>query len=87
MNKDIKIYVVTHKPFNNDFLKSLNIYKTIKVGNNKNLVWCFSDDKNDNIAEKNSNFCELTALYWFGKIPIVILLEYVIIEDILQITI
>jgi len=67
MNKDIKIYVVTHKPFNNDFLKSLNIYKTIKVGNNKNLVCDFSDDKNDNIAEKNSNFCELTALYWIWK--------------------
>lgn len=59
--------VVTHKPF--EPCTSDSSYKTIAVGNNKDLfenVWR-DDVGTDQIAELNYCFCELTALYWFWK--------------------
>lgn len=61
----MKIYVVTHKPFEQP--KS-PIYKVIKVGSG-----CFemddseSDSTGDNISTLNYKYCELTALYWIWK--------------------
>ena len=61
-----KIYVVTHKKVKRKLPK---LYTYIQVGK------CFShddygylsDDTGDNIALKNKNYCELTALYWIWK--------------------
>lgn len=60
------IYVVTHKEFN---YKLLENYIPIQVGKcNTNLTLPYlTDDKGDNIAYKNSNYCELTAIYWIWK--------------------
>lgn len=59
------IYVVSHKPFT---LPSDKLYKKIYVGNNrpeeKNAI---QDNTGDNIAKKNPNYCELTAIYWVWK--------------------
>jgi len=60
------LLVVSHKPF-----KCPNIggYKPIYVGPKKFEInrYAFRDDSGDSIAEKNPNYCELTALYWFWK--------------------
>lgn len=60
------IFVVSHKQYKE---VNSNLYKTIQVGK-INTDLCFStitDDTGDNIAEKNSNYCELTAFYWLWK--------------------
>lgn len=60
------IFVVMHKPY-----KTPNIspYKSIAVGPNKNnFVTVYKDNKGeDNIANKNASYCELTAHYWIWK--------------------
>lgn len=85
MKKDklnIKILVAYHKPF--DLLKS-NILTPIHVGrdisqNTDSKSWLEQnmpgDNTGDNISYKNKNYCELTALYWVGKISIQIILDY-----------
>ena len=61
-----KIYVVTHKNFTQ---KLPDNYQPIQVGKmfTHNDLGYISDDTGDNIAEKNKNYCELTALYWIWK--------------------
>lgn len=61
-----KIFVVTHK---NIELPNIEIYTPIVVGNKKFKFpdFYYRDDINDNISEKNPNYCELTALYWIWK--------------------
>lgn len=61
------IFVVTHKKFNNTDLKEP--YEVISVGSNEKklgfkLMDCIGED---NIAEKNPYYCELTAQYWIWK--------------------
>lgn len=60
------ILVVSHKPFQSPEIEG---YKPIYVGPKKFEINSnsFRDDKGDSIAEKNPNYCELTALYWFWK--------------------
>jgi hypothetical protein len=60
----IELYVVTHK----EFSKVLEDRIVIGVGSNKNIsvANCY-DNTGDNIADKNPNYCELTALYWIWK--------------------
>lgn len=60
----IEMYVVTHKK--SDFLPQNRIF--IGVGKDKKIdnVQVYDDNMN-NISEKNSSFCELTALYWIWK--------------------
>lgn len=62
---EVKLFVVSHKKFK---CPQNNIYKAILVGN-KDFEFpdSFRDDTNINIAHKNSNYCELTALYWIWK--------------------
>lgn len=68
----MKVYVVTHKNFKDDFLKSKNYYQVIKVGNNmKNSEaqkknWQV-DSEGNNISTANPYYCELTAQYWGWK--------------------
>lgn len=61
-----KIYVITHKDFKYNIL---DIYQPIFVGNKKpaeNIKY-ISDSSGVNIANKNENYCELTAIYWIWK--------------------
>ena len=59
------IYIVSHK---NIELPVLEGYKPIQVGNaEENFAGFARDNTGDNIAEKNANYCELTALYWIWK--------------------
>lgn len=64
MNKSC-FYVVTHKQAQMPEKKG---YYPIVVGKNEvKYKRGFKDNTGDNISEKNSNYCELTALYWIWK--------------------
>lgn len=60
-----KIFVVTHKQVK---LPEEKGYIPMIVGNN-NVYYpmCVRDNIGNNIANKNANYCELTALYWMWK--------------------
>lgn len=62
----IEMFVITHRDL---FLKIPNNYKIIGVGDygKKNANTILSDSTGDNIAQKNPNYCELTAIYWLWK--------------------
>lgn len=66
MKKNIKILVVSHKNYKmpKDFM-----YLPVGVGSKKNeLNKIFVlDDTGDNIAKRNNQYSELTALYWAWK--------------------
>lgn len=63
MNPNIKILVVTHKPYSfpND-----NNYVPIQVGKDIADIALpyLTDNQGENLSAKNPYFCELTALYW-----------------------
>lgn len=64
MNK--KIFIVVHKKVK---LPNNELYSPIVVGD-KNFNFpttYYRDDVEENIAIKNPNYCELTALYWIWK--------------------
>lgn len=63
----LKIYNVAHKPLN---LVKNSTYQPIMVGDipEAEVPETFiRDNTNDNIANKNPNFSELTAIYWLWK--------------------
>jgi hypothetical protein len=61
----VKIFVVTHKE--NPILSN-ELFIPMQVGNNDNIYpEILRDNTLDNIAYKNSNYCELTATYWVWK--------------------
>ena len=60
---NLQIYVVSHKEA--EFPKE-EIYTPIQVGKKESFTKV-RDNTGDNIAEKNPNFCELTAAYWIWK--------------------
>lgn len=60
------IYVVTHKEFNYKILKNYIPIQVGKINTKINLPY-IGDDTGANIAEKNNNYCELTAIYWIWK--------------------
>lgn len=62
----MKIYVVTHKKFNPPKIMGYIPIQVGKINTNEKLGY-ISDDTGINIAEKNSTYCELTALYWMWK--------------------
>lgn len=62
---NIKILVATHKKYE---MPSNDIYLPIHVGKEgKSDLGYIGDNSGDNISIKNSNYCELTALYWAWK--------------------
>lgn len=59
------IYIATHKKFENPNLVN---YIPLQVGaEGKVNLGYLTDNTGDNISNKNSNFCELTGLYWIWK--------------------
>lgn len=64
----MKIYVVTHKPVDLQPLGLDKCYSIIRVGPySREQNGLLSDADGDSIAEKNPNYCELTAMYWMWK--------------------
>lgn len=62
---DIKILVATHKKY---WMPEDTVYMPIHVGReNKDDLGYIGDNTGDNISVKNSNYCELTGLYWAWK--------------------
>lgn len=66
MNKNISIYIASHKKFNPP---SIEGYLPIEVGADLRDEHYFDvmDNTGDNISKKNNSFCELTAYYWIWK--------------------
>ena len=62
MNKLLMITAI-HKKY---WLPDDEMYLPVQVGNGENLG-IIRDNAGDNIAEKNINYCELTAMYWAYK--------------------
>ena len=64
----ISVYVVSHKPYKLSDNMS-ECYKLMRVGKYGQdfSVKELSDSTGNNIAEKNPNYCELTAMYWIWK--------------------
>lgn len=64
--KKCKIYVVAHKDFS---IPIDTMYVPIQVGAQSDLFGSrgIRDNTENNIAGKNPNYCELTALYWIWK--------------------
>lgn len=61
----MKVYVVTHKPFDRPLPKD---YEYMQVNAANNPHFCpLTDDTGDNISKKNPYYCELTAAYWIWK--------------------
>lgn len=61
----VKLFVVTHKE---NPLLSNELLIPIQVGKNNDITeTILRDNTLDNIADKNSNYCELTATYWIWK--------------------
>ena len=66
MDKKIKIYVTTHKKYEN--IAENDIYTPIFVGSTgKDSFNYLRDDVGENISEKNQHYSELTGLYWIWK--------------------
>ena len=64
-NKNIKIFVVTHKEYK---MPDNEIYLPIQVGaEGKKDLGFLKDNTGENISLKNPNYCELTAMYWAWK--------------------
>lgn len=63
---NIKILIAVHKECE---LPESEMFLPIQVGRAKSSVKLNmqGDDDGDNISNKNSNYCELTALYWAWK--------------------
>lgn len=62
---DIKIYIMTHKPFE---APSAEGYYPMQVGRHGSEdLGYLRDDLGDHISHKNRSFCELTGLYWIWK--------------------
>ncbi|MCC4411607.1 DUF4422 domain-containing protein [Limosilactobacillus reuteri] len=62
------VYVITHKKF--DYVDQLPVgYIPMMVGANVNGVpsGYLADNTMKNISDKNSQYCELTGLYWMWK--------------------
>lgn len=64
----MSLYIITHKYLNDRI--NMDNYKYLYVGahkqENKNDEYIY-DDFGDNISKKNSNYCELTGIYWIWK--------------------
>ncbi len=64
--ENCKIFIVTHKKFK---VPKDDLFIPIQVGFSEdlNLKRGIRDNSGVNIADKNGNYCELTALFWLWK--------------------
>ena len=64
--KKCQIFVACHKPCD---VPNDNVYVPIHVGRSLSSykLDMIGDDTGDNISNKNSTYCEITALYWIWK--------------------
>lgn len=63
--KDIKVIIATHKKYK---MPKDSMYLPVHVGaEGKDDLGYQKDNNGENISLKNSNFCELTGLYWAWK--------------------
>jgi hypothetical protein len=70
MIKDVEILVAAHKDY---WMPSDDVYLPIHVGaEGKPALKFVGDNTGDNISIKNSNYCELTGIYWYWKNMIVL---------------
>ncbi|GEA30040.1 DUF4422 domain-containing protein [Clostridium diolis] len=61
----MSIYIITHKAFEQPKDEG---YRSLLVGAHRGHIFGDEyDDSGENISEKNSNYCELTGLYWLWK--------------------
>lgn len=65
MNRS-SIFIITHKEFNIQYPDNYIPIQVGKCNTNLNLQY-LSDDTGINISKKNSNYCELTGMYWAWK--------------------
>ena len=62
---NIKIIIASHKQY---WVPKDDVYLPLHVGKKgKKNIGLIGDDTGDNISGKNSNYCELTGLYWAWK--------------------
>lgn len=67
---NFKLYVITHKKFDDRIIKNKKYYIPLLVGKdigNKGKIEYLSDNTGNNISQKNGSFCELTGIYWAWK--------------------
>lgn len=67
---NLRIYVITHKKFDDNLIKNSKEYYPLLVGKaigNKGSESYLKDDSGNNISNKNKSFCELTGIYWAWK--------------------
>ena len=61
----LKIIIATHKKY---LMPDDQMYHPVQVGKQRNIDLGYTgDNTGDNISLKNSNYCELTAMYWAWK--------------------
>lgn len=62
------VYVITHKAFDYaDKLPTGYVPMMVGANENPNPLKYLADNTKDNISDKNSEYCELTGLYWIWK--------------------
>lgn len=66
-SSNIKIYVVGHKKFVMPTNDSIYVPMLVGDAHNIDMPGAVRDNTGDNIAEKNSTYNEITALYWIWK--------------------
>ncbi|MBE6137260.1 MAG: DUF4422 domain-containing protein [Erysipelotrichaceae bacterium] len=59
-----KVMIITHKDVKRVKLEG---YEYMQVGSADNIPNAMRDNTGDNISQKNSHYCELTAQYWMWK--------------------
>lgn len=62
---DIKMYVITHKKYEN--IEQDSLYVPLLVGGGQKDYGYCRDDAGENISSKNKFYAELTGLYWIWK--------------------
>ena len=60
----IEIYVVAHKKSR---MPTDCMFLPVQVGKEPDIEGFLRDNTGENIAQKNGNYCELTAVYWAWK--------------------